>query len=204
MSEGQRDTYGEWFQDIQNRIAGGTSYYEWTISAQELLKAVYGEHSAYYRTFCDFLHTDYTGPLESIFYSAKRDYERGFNVGDIHLRISGRVLGDFIALAKLSLDSGCIEVASVLAAAALEDVLKRYAVTHGLEIEDRTMTQVINALKSKGLFNRGTSKLLDGMPKIRDLALHAEWDKLTEVEIGSIIGCVEQFLQKYFSYSKLF
>lgn len=37
------------------------------------------------------------------------------------------------------------------------------------------------------------------MPKLRNFALHAQWDKLTEPDVNSIIGFVEQFLLNKFS-----
>ena len=66
------------------------------------------------------------------------------------------------------------------------------------------MPEVINALKSKGLIKGGQNRLLQALPKIRNLALHAQWDKFSELEVGSVLGYVEQFLLKHFSYSKLF
>ena len=41
--------------------------------------------------------------------------------------------------------------------------------------------------------------LLDTMPKIRDYAMHANWEKITQQDIGSVIGFVEQFLLANFS-----
>ena len=204
----KHDTYRQWFQDIEERIAeagrDNLSYFGWTVSARELLKTVYGEHSSYFCEFRDFVEAGLEGAFVSIFLSAKRDFDRCYNTGDIHLRISGGVLGDLVALAKSSLEEGHKEVSAVLAAAALEDVLKRYATSNDIATEDRTMTEIISALKSKSLVNRGASRLLEAMPKIRNLAFHAEWDKLSEVEIGSVIACVEQFLLKHFAYSRLF
>ena len=204
----KRDKFRQWFQDIQERIAEADreqlSYLLWTVSAQELLRTVYGEHSLYYREFCVWVTADQPGAFVSIFQSAKRDYDGGFNTGDIRLRISGGVLGDFVTLARSSLAEGHKEVAAVLAAAALEDVLKRYATENDIDTEDRNMTEVISALKAKGLIKGGQNKLLQALPKIRNLALHAQWDKFSELEVGSVIGYVEQFLLKHFSYSELF
>ena len=204
----ERDKFRQWFQDIQERIAEAdrdqTNYFGWTVSAQELLRTVYGEHSLYYREFCGCVTAGQIGALVSIFQSAKRDYDGGFNTGDIRLRISGDVLGDFVTLARSSLDEGHKDVAGVLATAALEDVLKRYATENDIDTEDRKMTEVINALKAKGLIKGGQNKLLQVLPKIRNHALHAEWDKFLELEVGSVLGYVEQFLLKHFSYSELF
>ena len=188
----ERDKFRQWFQDIQERIAEAdrdeTSFFGWTVSAQELLRTVYGEHSLYYREFCECVTAGQIGAFVSIFQSAKRDYNGGFNTGDIRLRISGDVLGDFVALARTLLDDGHKNVAGVLAAAALEDVLKRYATENDIDTEDRNMTEVISALKSKGLIKGGQNKLLQALPKIRNLALHAQWDKFSELEVGSVLG----------------
>ena len=90
-------------------------------------------------------------------------------------------------------------MAAVLATAALEDSLKRYARANGLDTEEKTMTQVINALKSKGFVSGAQKSLLGAMPKIRNAALHAEWGKISEPEVNSVIGFVEQFLLSNFS-----
>lgn len=37
------------------------------------------------------------------------------------------------------------------------------------------------------------------MPRIRNHALHAEWDKLSEPDVNSVIGFVEQFLLTNFN-----
>jgi hypothetical protein len=61
------------------------------------------------------------------------------------------------------------------------------------------MEQVVNALKSKGLVSGPQKALLSAMPKIRNHAMHADWDKLTPQDAGSIVGFVEHFLLTNFS-----
>ena len=121
------------------------------------------------------------------------DFEGGY-VFNVDLRISGEVFGSFVALAKQSLANGQKDVAAVLASAALEDALKRYANVNGLNVDDKTMEEVINALKTKGLVSGAQKTLLRTMPKMRNYAMHANWDKLSSPEVGGIIGFVEQFL----------
>ena len=175
----------------------------WTTSAQNLIKAVLGENSPHYRNFTDaYKHCvgdeRHIKKLQGIFKSAKEDFEGGY-VFNVDLRISGEVFGDFIVLAKQSLAEGYKDVAAVLASAALEDSLKRYAQVKGLNVNDKKMTAVINALKSEGLVSGAQKSLLDAMPKIRNYALHAEWEKISEPDVNSIIGYVEQFLLSKFT-----
>jgi hypothetical protein len=60
------------------------------------------------------------------------------------------------------------------------------------------MQEVINALKAKGLLSGPQKSLVDSMPKIRDAAMHADWQKITPQDVGSIIGFTEQFLLTQF------
>ena len=98
-----------------------------------------------------------------------------------------------------ALAEGAKDVAAVLACAALEDALKRLALLNNLEVSDKTMQDVVNALKAKGLVGGAQKSLLDTMPKIRDYAMHANWDKITPQDVGSVIGFVEQLLLVKFS-----
>jgi len=38
------------------------------------------------------------------------------------------------------------------------------------------------------------------MPRIRNLAMHAEWGKISAPDVSSVIGFVEQFLLSNFSH----
>ncbi|OGQ86994.1 MAG: hypothetical protein A2512_13290 [Deltaproteobacteria bacterium RIFOXYD12_FULL_56_24] len=135
--------------------------------------------------------------IRGIFFGAKNDIDGGY-VFDLQRSISGELFGDFVAVAKAALADGYHTVASVLACAALEDVLKRYAVSKDLQVDGKTMEDVVNALKSKGLVSGAQKTLLAAMPKVRNAAMHADWDKLTPQDAGSVIGYVEQFLLVHF------
>ena len=205
------DKFSQRFQELQEksetlpfienhgivRVPSG-KWENWATSVQNLIKAVFDENSPHYENFTKaFDHCDGTEhrvkKLQGIFRSAKEDFEGGY-VFNVDLRISGEVFGDFIVLAKQSLAEGNKDVAAVLASAALEDSLKRYAQVNGLNVENKNMTEVIGALKSEGMVSGAQKSLLDTMPKIRNYALHAEWEKISEPDVNSIIGYVEQFL----------
>ena len=210
------DKFSQRFQELQEksetlpfiedhrvvRVPSG-KWENWATSVQNLIKAVFDENSPHYENFTKaFNHCNGVEPhvkkLQGIFKSAKEDFEGGY-VFNVDLRISGEVFGDFIVLAKQSLSEGNKDVAAVLASAALEDTLKRYAQVNGLNVENKNMTEVISALKSEGLVSGAQKSLLNAMPKIRNYALHAEWEKISEPDVNSIIGYVEQFLLSKFT-----
>lgn len=175
----------------------------WATSAQSLLKAVFGETGQQYVNFstaylkCGGSESS-VRTLFNIFSSAKEDFDGGY-VFNVELRVSGEVFGDFVALARQSLQEGSKDVAAVLACAALEDALKRYAAANGLDVGGKTMSDVINALKSASLVAGPQKSLLERMPAIRNSALHGEWAKIDDATVGSVLGYVEHFLLTKFS-----
>jgi HEPN domain-containing protein len=188
---------------------------QWYSSVLSLLSLAFSKNSVHYarldeilknryeyrhRPSMDLLH-DHESKWEdalSVFKSAKEDFELGFTV-NLETTISGEIFGDFVTMAKTSLSNGYKDVAAVLASAALEDALKRFAVLNSLNIDDKNMTEVINALKTQGLVSGPQKSLLESMPKLRNAALHAEWDKLRAEDVSALIGFVEQFLLQKFS-----
>ena len=211
----QREQFLKRFRELQQvseslPVVQGTmphvptkEWHRWATSCQNLIKAVYGDESPHYTNFRNKLgscsgYESEVEALQGLFESAKDDYERGY-VFNVELRISGEIFGDFVVLAKECLANGHKEVASVLAIAALEDSLKRYANVNNLETDNRTMREVISALKSKGLVSGATKTLLDAMPRIRNAAMHAEWEGISEPDVNGVIGFVEQFLLTRFS-----
>jgi uncharacterized protein YutE (UPF0331/DUF86 family) len=100
--------------------------------------------------------------------------------------------------AKRAMDENAKDAAAVLSCAALEDMLKRFAETKGLNVEDRDLTEVINALRSAGVLSSQQLALVKGMVPMRNKALHAEWDKVDETGIRSVIAFVEEFLIRNF------
>jgi hypothetical protein len=178
------------------------SYMKWITNVQNLIIQVFGENSPHYVNLLKITdkfrrRASEFEAVKSIFMAAKEDYEGGY-LFDLEKSISGEILGDLISLAKLTLKDNNKDVAAVLASAALEDALKRYASKNDLDVNNKVMQDVVNALKSKGLVGGAQKGLLDTMPKIRDYSMHANWDKIKPEDVSSIIGFVEQFLLSKF------
>lgn len=178
-------------------------YIGWATNAQSLIRAVFGGASPYYENFVSIFGGSASSKarvdtLKNLFLSAKGAFEGGY-IFNVELTVSGELFGDFVAMAKHALSEGHKDVAAVLACAALEDTLKRYALVNGLTVDGYSMQDTANALKSKGLVKGAQKTLLESMPKIRDYAMHANWDKITEQDAGGVIGYVEHFLLSKFS-----
>ena len=120
-------------------------------------------------------------------------------VSSIENEVTGEVMVDFLSFARKSLIEDILPVAAVLGCASLEDTLKRFAKLNSIEVEDKTMSEVVNALKSKGYLSSAQSSILKGYTQIRNKAFHTEWDKIEKSDISSIIGFTEEFILKHFT-----
>ena len=146
----------------------------------------------YAQTVEDRLRYATLGVLKSI----KSEVETGL-VGNLELQAQGGIFGDFITLAKESLDENK-DVAAVLVCAALEDSLKRFALQKGLDVAEEDMPQVINALKSKGILKGPQASIAQSYTKFRNKAFHASWDKIDKTSVSSAIGFTESFILENF------
>jgi len=128
--------------------------------------------------------------------SIKSEVELGL-VSNLELQAQGGIFGDFITLARQSLDENK-DVAAVLVSAALEDALKRFALQNDLDVANANMEQVINALKNKGLLKEPQASIAKGHKELRKKAFHANWDKIEKASVNSAIGFTETFVLENF------
>ena len=117
---------------------------------------------------------------------------------NIQSEARGEALGDFLVLAREALDAEQKEVAAVLACAALEDVLKRCANDRGLNVQDKNMNEVVNALKSEGIIRKNQGALLSAFVKLRNDAFHARWEAIDTATVNSLMAFTQDFLAKQF------
>lgn len=209
------ETYKERYEQIEKSIseitywaAGGanmvdrTGFMKFVTNSMNIISLTFGDNSVHYRNM-EKINSEFKGYVGSmefakgVFLAAKEDYFGGFYVSE-YTKISGEIFGSFVVLAKEALANDFKDVAAVLSCAALEDALKKYSIINGINVNDKDMTEVVNLLKSKGLVSGAQKSLLDVMPKIRNYAMHANWEKITSEDVNSVIGFVEQFLVSKF------
>lgn len=135
--------------------------------------------------------------LHGLLRSVASDIQGG-RIRDLQLQARGEVFGDFINAARSALSDGFKDVAAVLACAALEDALKRFAVANGLAVYDKDMAEVVNALKGAGLLKGPQGALLQGFVKVRNKAFHAQWDSIESADVQGVIAFTQEFLLSRF------
>ena len=184
---------------------------EITFAVINILESIYGAHSTQLgmvETLEQRTHSLKTtqGTKASIIVRHLEGYLRELKsaisegrIVNIQSEVRGEVLGDFLALAREALHEGQKDVAAVLACAALEDALKRCASEQGLDVEDQDMSEVVNALKSKGVIRGAQGQVLRGYVRIRNKAFHAEWDAIDVPSVNGIIAFTQIFIIEHFS-----
>jgi hypothetical protein len=65
---------------------------------------------------------------------------------------------------------------------------------NGVDVDDKVLQEVIAALKSKALVGGAQKSLLDVMPKTHDFTMHANWSRIQDADVRSVLGFIEQFL----------
>jgi hypothetical protein len=174
-------------------------------------EALYGSNSAQAKALFEvkkaYTRTQYSSSYEigslaqsirGTLLNIREELDRGL-IRSIATEAAGEVIGDLVALAKAELRAGYSNVAAVLAAAALEDAVKRKAVELGINVTNKSLDSVINALKSRSLFKGAQVPIVSSYVKLRNSAMHAEWDKISDADIGSLIGFLEPFLREHFA-----
>lgn len=130
----------------------------------------------------------------------KQEVDAGF-VGNLEQTITGEVLTDFVALARHVLDEENTEdaknVASVLAAAAFEDIVRRLAKTNNIPHIER-LADLLDELKNQKILQGSQVTIAGSYLSFRNRALHAEWDKVDRASVASVLGFVEQLIVAHF------
>jgi hypothetical protein len=131
--------------------------------------------------------------FRGILHTMKNDVESGL-IGSLEARLQGEIFADFVTSAKAALDEGQKDVAAVLACAAFEDAIKRYADHVGVIPSEEGLQPTINQLKSKGVIGGAQKGIVDSFVRVRNAAMHANWEKIHPEDVRGVIGFVEQFL----------
>ena len=177
--------------------------------ALSLTTILYSSNSNQLKSLIDirekaFAKGDFTYAWESLKDSLKGflhnlSYELKNNlIKDKRKEYSGSIFADFILLAKKAISDEHKDVAAVLGCAALEDALKKFAIFNSLDVEDKEMSEVLNALKSESLIPVPQAKILRGFIDLRNKAFHAQWDKIKIEDVNGLIYFVDKFVYEKF------
>jgi hypothetical protein len=119
-------------------------------------------------------------------------------IQNIYKRAIGEAIGDFIFLAHEALEEDQKDVAAVLASAALEDAMKNMATSLGLDVDEKELSAVVNALKSKSFFKGAQHKIVTSFVRLRNNAMHANWERISKPDVESLVAFMKSFTLEHF------
>ena len=182
----------------------GVSYVdaaEISLVATDIVTMIYGTGSSQANMVKEAQEGEDTVAIAQYMHGYLRELREAITDGlmvNIQSELRGEILGDFLVLANEALAEEQKDVAAVLACAALEDALKRCASARGLDVQDKYMPEVVNALKAEKVIRKNQAALLSAFVKLRNDAFHAQWIKIDTADVKSMIGFTEEFLAKQF------
>jgi len=134
--------------------------------------------------------------MHGVLRSVTTEAETGL-LDKIENQIFASAFDDFLDHATDYHKSGKVKEAAVLAAAVLEDALKRLASKHEIQAAGVSLDPLIDELVKAGVFTSVKAKRMKSFAGVRNSALHAEWDKLELRDVGATIDGVRELLDVY-------
>jgi len=182
--------------------------------AISVLRALYGEHSLQEEALTRSLvevgkkgdplgrAVPYArrGMLKGALKNVVSEIDAGF-LGTLRGAITAEFLTDLVKLSRESLgesDDGAKNVAAVLAAAAFEDTIRRFATLKGIAQEGRKLADLLTDLKDAEAIEGAQVSIAQSFLRFRNDALHAQWDEIERAGIESVLSFTEQLVLKNF------
>jgi hypothetical protein len=197
-------------QGIQDASAWASELYQGALSMLEL---THGENCSQISALRDVVEghqkikenpyrvaAEIAASAQGALRNLKREVEEGL-VGNLRREVTGEVLGDWLQLAKATLDEGgpnSKNVAAVLAAAAFEDTLRRLGATYcGIHTRESLPT-ILAELKKADVLRGSQVSVVQAHFPFRNDAMHADWSKIDVVAVGTALSLVQELLLKHF------
>jgi hypothetical protein len=137
--------------------------------------------------------------IRGVLATVKAELDAGL-IGSLTGIVAGEVLTDLLKLARAVLQEpgdDAKNVGAVLAAAAFEDTIRRFAYRQGIP-HDEKLADLLTKLKDSGLLKGAQVGIAQSYLSFRNRALHAKWADLDRSAVNSVLGFTEQFLLENF------
>lgn len=191
--------------ELQNALYFGTL---------SVMQAVYGSNSSQERDLRTYLERlreklppgnslliqQSISAIKGALSSIKAEIESGF-MGTLRTTLTGEVLTDIIKLTRAVLEEkgdDAKNVASVLAAAAFEDTLRKLADIKKCGDADK-LADLLTQIKDAGVLQGAEVGIAQSYLSFRNRALHAKWNEVDRPSVESVLAFVEQIILKHFT-----
>jgi uncharacterized protein YutE (UPF0331/DUF86 family) len=125
----------------------------------------------------------------------KEEWDHGL-LGRMEYIVAGATFDDFLDYADEYHKGNKKMESSVLASAVLEDTVKKIAQKNGLITEGKTLDPLIDELVKANVFTPVKAKRVRSFAGVRNHALHAEWDKFDNSDVGAMIKGIRELIEE--------
>jgi hypothetical protein len=133
--------------------------------------------------------------LEGILTAVDADRKLGL-LTEVSYQIYAETFDDFLDQAERMHKSGSVEGSSVLAAAVLEDTMKKIAQKNSIR-PSPGLEETINSFVAAGIFTPVNAKRVKAWAGIRTAALHARWGELDLKAVGDLIRGTRELISDH-------
>ena len=200
-----RHQFGDGSDDYYAPQSRTQEYAGWLSAVANLLNVVATQESHYALQVEDLLDhpdmkhgvvTHVVKQVHGVLSAARQDWHDGL-LRRIEFMVAASTFDDFLDQAELYLQGKKKVEAAVLAAAVLEDALKKVAVKSGVQAANRTLDPIIDDLVKAGTLTPVKAKRWKSFAGIRNKALHAEWDAFDLDDVTALIAGLREMLADY-------
>jgi hypothetical protein len=183
---------GGWYsREFHGGLAG------WIAQSTTAIMSIVGSDHPYYSNFIE--DTKHESPTDAargtaILLALKQDVENGYLRRQADL-VAASVFSDFLDMAGYLLEEGYFHAAASIIGAVVEDGLRRMAITANVPVKPRDDINALSSkLRQKGVFTPLVAKRITLWAEIRNHADHAEWAKVTKVDVDEMYKAVVAFM----------
>ncbi|WP_145294435.1 DUF4145 domain-containing protein [Crateriforma conspicua] len=195
--------YGDGSSDRKFEVLDCSLLTEWHASVLSLIDRILGESHPTRESFRSAYspntqsHQDFRR-LESLFRSAKNDFEGGY-LFDVANLVHADVFADELEQAKHFLDNNFKVAAAVIAGTVLETTLRRMCDTHPELSPSDNINGMNTDLYTGGVYGKAVNKQVGSWGDIRNDAAHGRPDEFDHQQVNQMITGIRDFVAKHMS-----
>jgi uncharacterized protein YutE (UPF0331/DUF86 family) len=133
--------------------------------------------------------------MNGILAAAYDDWKGGL-LSEVQYAIYAETFDDFLDFANEFHRSGKVQESAILAAAVLEDTLKKIARRYEVD-PDRSLDPLIDDLVRANVFTPVQGKRVKAWAGVRNDAFHARWDRLDLQSVGEAIRGIRELIDSH-------
>lgn len=175
----------------------------WRLSAENLLKQVYGESSEYYKLFMevfsqrlrrDFYNKITLANVLGILQSAKEEFDLGLTDSMTHL-LATELFESILDQANQLLKKGFKDPAAILGRVIIESTLKNMCEKNSIEFKENEGASSINEkLKNEGFFTLHQFKICRANIELGNAAAHGQFEEYSRSDVQKMLDYIEHSL----------